>query len=344
LEQKVNKKLKITILGAGSWGTALAILLVENKHNVILWDFFEENIENIKKYGENKKFLPGIKIDKRIILQTNIEKSLQKTDVVIFAIPSHVIRNIVKLSKQFINKNMIIVNVAKGIENKTLLRMSEVIISELGKEYKNNIVTLSGPSHAEEVSRKIPTTIVATGYNENTAKIIQKTFSNKNFRIYTNCDIIGVELGGALKNIIAIAAGISDGLGFGDNTKSAIMTRGLAEITRLGVKMGANPLTFSGLSGMGDLITTCISRFSRNRGLGERIGRGETLKDILSTMIMVAEGVRTCISAYCLSKKYNVEMPITKEVYKILFKNKKPIKGVYDLMLRELKSETEFCN
>jgi glycerol-3-phosphate dehydrogenase (NAD(P)+) len=235
--------------------------------------------------------------------------------------------------------DLIIVNLAKGIENDTLCRMSEVLKEELPSNLHDKIVTLSGPSHAEEVSRKIPTTVVVAGFQEGIAKKIQQTFMNPYFRVYTNSDIIGVELGGSLKNVIAIASGICDGMGLGDNSRGALITRGLAEITRLGEKLGAKRETFAGLSGLGDLVTTCISKYSRNRFVGEQIGKGKTLDQILKEMTMVAEGIKTTKSAYHLSIRYKVEMPITEQVYRVLFEDKQPQQAIAELMTRDPKSE-----
>ncbi len=327
---------KIGVLGAGSWGMTLAVLL-SNRHKIRVWEFDKEQCDALLKDKENKKFLPGIKIPDSITISNNVEEVVDSSNIIILAVPSHIVKNLTKnIAKNL--KDKIIINVAKGIDTETLQRLSEIIYENTKN---NNIYVLSGPSHAEEVSRKIPTTVVIASHNKNIdiLKNLQKVIMTENFRVYTNEDIVGVELGGALKNIIAIASGISDGLGFGSNTKSALMTRGLAEIQRLGVKLGAKRETFSGLAGIGDLITTCISKFSRNRYVGEKLGKGKKLSDILNSMVMVAEGINTTKAAYKLSKNLNVDMPITEEVYNILFNEKNALQSVKSLMLREPKPE-----
>jgi glycerol-3-phosphate dehydrogenase (NAD(P)+) len=329
---------KTTVLGAGSWGTTLALVLNQNKHEVTCWSFDKNDIDMINKTGENKKFLPGLLLPDTINFTNDLQKSVDSAEVAIVAIPSHAVRpmiNSLELSKK---SNLIWVNVAKGIENETLLRMSQVI-ELVGQVSSDKIAVLFGPSHAEEVSREIPTAIVSASKNEETAKQVQELFMRPYFRVYSNLDIIGVELGGALKNIIAVAAGICDGAGFGDNTKAALITRGLVEINRLGIKMGAKADTFAGLSGMGDLIVTCTSQHSRNRYVGEQIGKGRSLQDVLNEMVMVAEGVKTTASAFELSQKEAVEMPITEQVYKTLFEGKPPAEAMKDLMTRASKNE-----
>lgn len=333
-------KYQIAVLGAGSWGIALALVLEHNGHRVTLWEFRADEAERLHRTRDAKEFLPGIKIPESIQVKNDFEQACSDKKILIVAVPSHVVRSVgERLKKLSFEKPPILVNVAKGVENDTLMRMSEVLEQTINWANKDNIVTLSGPSHAEEVSRQIPTAIVSAGTNLNTAEIIQQVFMNEYFRVYTNQDIIGVELGGALKNIIAIAAGICDGAGFGDNTKAALQPRGLVEIVRLGTAMGADPITFAGLSGMGDLIVTCMSRHSRNRYVGEQIGKGRKLDDILKEMVMVAEGVKTTKSAYALSKKYNVEMPITQQAYQILFEGKNARDALKELMLRGPKEE-----
>jgi glycerol-3-phosphate dehydrogenase (NAD(P)+) len=255
------------------------------------------------------------------------------------ASPAQTIRSVCTALNPILDDRRFFINLAKGVEVGSLLRMSEVIEKFIDSASKDNIATLSGPSHAEEVARGIPTSVTAASTNINFAERIQNIFSNGFFRVYRSDDVIGVELGGSLKNVVAIASGITQGLGYGDNTSGALLTRGLAEITRMGVKMGADPLTFSGLSGIGDLITTCLSKHSRNRHVGERIGQGEKLDEILESMVMVAEGVATCKSAYAMAEKYKVEMPITAEAHKVLFENKPPDRAVKDLMTRSLKEE-----
>ncbi len=330
--------MKVTILGAGSWGTTLALVLNKNNNMVTCWSFDKNDVDSIKKLKENKKFLPGITIPDRINFSNDLQASINSAEVIIVAIPSHAVRSVVQSINLSAKKDLIWVNVAKGIENQTLLRVSQVI-EEVGQVSPENIGVLFGPSHAEEVSREIPTAIVSASKSQKTATLVQNLFMTPYFRVYANLDIVGVELGGALKNIIAVAAGICDGAGFGDNTKAALITRGLVEINRLGVKMGAKPDTFAGLSGMGDLIVTCMSRHSRNRYVGEQIGKGRTLQEVLDEMVMVAEGVKTTASAYELSQKEGVEMPITGQVYKTLFEGKPPVEAMRNLMTRASKIE-----
>jgi len=329
---------KVTVLGAGSWGTTLALVLNQNNHLVTCWSFDNNDVESIKKSKENKKFLPGIKIPGTINITNDLQESINTAEVIIVAIPSHAVRSVVQSVDLSGKSDLIWVNVAKGIENQTLLRVSQVI-EEAGQVSPENVGVLFGPSHAEEVSRGIPTAIVSASVNQKTAALVQNLFMTPYFRVYANLDIVGVELGGALKNIIAVAAGICDGAGFGDNTKAALITRGLVEINRLGVKMGAKPDTFAGLSGMGDLIVTCMSQHSRNRYVGEQIGKGRKLQDVLDEMVMVAEGVKTTASAYELSKKESVNMPITEQVYRTLFEGKPPVEAMKELMTRASKIE-----
>ncbi len=330
--------MKVGVLGAGSFGTTLALVLNSNNHDVTCWSFEKETVDDIDSTGINKKFLPGVEIPKSINFTTNLNETAYDKDVIVVAVPSQAVREtVVKLENNF-NPESIWVNVAKGIENNTLFRISQVL-HDAGKLPKENIAVLYGPSHAEEVSRKVPTAIVAASESLETAEKIQKLFMTDYFRVYASQDVIGVELGGSLKNIIALAAGICDGANFGDNTKAALITRGLVEINRMGVKMGANPSTFAGLSGLGDLVVTCMSQHSRNRYVGEQIGKGRKLEEILEEMSMVAEGVKTTKSAYDLSIKDSIEMPITEQVYKTLFENKPPIEAMKDLMTRESKIE-----
>ncbi|MDD5066048.1 MAG: NAD(P)-dependent glycerol-3-phosphate dehydrogenase [bacterium] len=327
---------KIAVLGAGSWGTTLAILL-SRRHKVKVWDYDKEQCDKMNRERENKKFLPGVAIPEKIFFSSDADEILYKSNIVIFAIPTHFIRSVLKNTWDKV-RNKILINVAKGIENKSLKRISEILYETTENP---DIYTLSGPSHAEEVSRKVPTTVVIAGLNNDLRKLryLQKIFITEYFRVYTNEDITGVELGGSLKNIIAIACGISDGLGFGSNTKAALMTRGLAEIQRLGIKMGAQAQTFAGLAGIGDLITTCISPFSRNRYVGEELGKGRKIRDILDGMVMVAEGVKTTLSAYSLAQKHKVNMPIIEEVHHIIYRKKNTLKAVKALMTRDPKPE-----
>ena len=321
--------MEIAVIGAGAWGTALSILLSKKKFNVRLWEKFPDYAKFLDKKRENVKFLPKVKISKDILISSNIRYICEKAYMVIFTTPSHILRKIARKIKRFNLRNSIIVSGVKGIENKTNMRMSEVIRDELGSQ---KIVVMSGPSHAEEVVRGLPTAVAVASKDRKNAKEVQKIFSSSYFRVYINNDVIGVELGGALKNVIAIAAGVSDGLKIGDNAKAAVITRGLAEISRLGVTLGARPITFAGLSGIGDLFVTCTSRFSRNRMLGEKLSKGNSLRKILSKMEMVAEGVKTTKSAFSLSKKYGIYMPITKAVHEILFSRKSCKDAISELL------------
>lgn len=331
--------MKITILGAGSWGTTLALVLIGNGHDVQLWTYKEEQAALMQEKHENHQFLPGIFLPPQLQIVTDIESACSKRNMIVAAVPSQFLRSVIKRIAHLDLTHTIICNVAKGIENTTYMTMSEVMLDVLEHEKKDNLAILSGPSHAEEVSRQIPTAVVAASFKEKTAKVVQDAFLTPYFRVYLNDDIRGVELGGALKNVIAVAAGISDGAGFGDNTKAAIMTRGIYEITRLGVKLGAQPRTFAGLSGVGDLIVTCMSRHSRNRYVGEQVGKGRKLDDVLKEMVMVAEGVATAKSALELEKKYKVELPIITEVHRVLFEGKDARKATQDLMTRDTKGE-----
>ena len=328
---------KITILGDGGWGTTLARLLALKGYKVRLWGAFKKNIQAIVKARVNQKFLPGIKLPDTIRLTWDLPLAVQEAGLIVLAIPSPYLRKVLKRLKHLDISSAKFLTVIKGIETKTLMRISQVIRQELKKGI--GLAVLSGPTIALEVAKGIPTTAVISSPDKKLAQSLQHIFMTERFRIYTNPDMIGVELGGSLKNIIAIACGICDGLGFGANTKAALLTRGLVEISRLGAAMGAQKDTFSGLSGLGDLVTTCISPYSRNRYLGEQIGKGKRLKKILSETEMVAEGVTTAKSAYQLSKKYKISMPITEQVYLVLYKNKIPLKAVNDLMTRERKEE-----
>ncbi|MAT59559.1 MAG: NAD(P)H-dependent glycerol-3-phosphate dehydrogenase [Melioribacteraceae bacterium] len=331
--------MKVSVLGAGGWGTTLAILLHNNGHNVTLWEYKRNYAKVLSKHRENKTYLPGVKIPKEIVITHSLEDACENQYMIVIAVPSQFIRSVLDKIKYIDYGDALFVSVSKGIENDTLLTVSQIIKDDLKDIDENKIGVLSGPSHAEEVVKKIPTAVVAASKNEETAKKIQIAFMTSYFRVYSSTDIIGVELGGALKNVIAIGAGIIDGAGFGDNTKAAIMTRGIAEISKMGISLGAKPETFAGLSGMGDLIVTCMSKHSRNRYVGEQIGKGKKLKDVLKSMEMVAEGVRTCKSVYELSTKYNIEAPIVEAVYNILYLEKDPFNITYDLMTREMKSE-----
>ena len=328
---------KITILGDGGWGTTLARLLALKGYEVRLWGAFKDNIRLIAKKKVNQKFLPGIKLPDSIEFTSNLCEAVKGANLIVLAVPSQYLRQVLKQLKHLNISSAKFLSVIKGIEIRTLMRISQVIRQELKKGI--SLAVLSGPTIALEVAKGIPTTAVISSPDKKLAESLQHIFMTERFRVYTNSDMIGVELGGSLKNIIAIACGICDGLGFGANTKAALLTRGLLEIGRLGAAMGARKETFSGLTGLGDLVTTCISPYSRNRFVGEQIGKGKGLKKILSKMEMVAEGVTTAKSAYQLSKKYKISMPITEEVYFVLYKNKNPLKAVNDLMTRERKEE-----
>jgi len=331
------RKINISVLGDGGWGTTLAILLHQKGFKVSLWGAFPDYVSYLDRKRINTKFLPEIKIPRAIEITPDLSQAINAKELIIFAIPSQYLRGVLKKIRQLnYNKAAVYVSVIKGIETGSLKRMSEVIREEIGNV---RLAVLSGPTIAHEVAKGIPTTAVIVSGDKSLRKYLQGIFMTERFRIYTNSDLIGVELGGSLKNIIAIACGVSDGLGFGTNTKAAILSRGLVEISRLGVVMGAQPRTFSGLTGLGDLVTTCISLYSRNRFVGEQIGKGKTLKQIKALMLMVAEGVPTTQSAYALSLKYKVDMPITKEIYSVLYRNKSPNKAVRDLMTREKKEE-----
>lgn len=330
-------KKEVAVLGAGSWGTTLAVHLSRKGENVRLWEVSEETAEILKEKRENAAFLPSVNIPEGVFISSSLEKVIDGSEIIVLAVPSHVMREVAgKVGK--IRHEAVVVSASKGIEDGSLKCMSGVIEDEMPG---SRISVLSGPSHAEEVSKNIPTTVVVSSRDCDLAKDVQKLFMTGSFRVYTNPDIVGVELGGALKNIIAVAAGISDGLGFGDNTKAALMTRGLAEITRLGTAMGANPGTFAGLSGMGDLITTCISRYSRNRKLGQLVAQGESVESALSSIGQVAEGLRTTGCAYRLAQLHNVEVPITEQVYKVLFKGEDVRGAASGLMVRAPRAEPE---
>lgn len=331
--------MKISIIGAGSWGTTLALLLFSNGHQIFLWSYREEDYQNILQKRENVVFLPGVKIPEQIVVTKDIFEAIKNSELVVTAVPSQHLRSVISNIPYKYLAEKIIVNVAKGIEIETLKTLSEVL-SELFPEHpRGKTVVISGPSFAEEVSKKIPTAVVAASTDLSIAQTVQKIFMNQYFRVYTSNDVKGVELGGALKNVIAIGAGICDGSGYGDNTKAAIMTRGIVEISRLGSALGSNPKTFSGLSGIGDLIATCMSRHSRNRYVGEQIGKGRKLTEITNEMVMVAEGVPTTKAACQLAQEKGVEVPIIQQVYKVLFDNKEPHEATLELMLRDPKNE-----
>ena len=328
----------IAVIGGGSWGTALALTASNKGHRVKIWDLDREHLEEMEKNRENKRYLPGIKFGENLRTASTAEAAIEGTDIVLFSAPAQHFRSAFKNAVTYLTDDMIVVDVAKGIEQNTLMRMSE-IAEELrpGTKY----VVLSGPSHAEEVGRAMPTTVAAVSEDIELAKYIQDVFMTENFRVYTGTDVIGVELGGALKNIIALGAGISDGMGFGDNAKAALMTRGLAEISRLGEALGGKHRTFSGLTGMGDLIVTCTSMHSRNRRCGIMIGEGMAPALATEKVGMVVEGMFTTEAAYALAQKTGVEMPITEMIYKVIKGEKNGADAVRELMMREKKDEIE---
>ncbi len=332
-------KFPIAVLGAGSWGTTLALLLHGKGYSVRLWEFRQDAARRLIEDRENKEFLPGIPLPETLAISFDASECLQGAGVVLLVIPSQFVRGALEKTAAAIPSRAIIVNAAKGIEEETLKRPSEVVADLVPDVLPDRYCALSGPSHAEEVSRNIPTSVVAASDSLETARRVQELFFTPHFRVYASQDLVGVELGAALKNVIAVGTGIADGLGFGDNTKGALLTRGLAEMTRLGVKLGGQPRTFAGLSGMGDLITTCMSRHSRNRYVGEQIGKGKTMDQVVRSMTMIAEGVSTTRSAYHLSQREEVPMPITEAAYFVLFEGKDPAQMVTELMTRDLKVE-----
>ena len=329
---------KVAVLGAGSWGVTLARLLAENGNYVRLWCYLPEEYEMLRETRERRDILPGVVLPADVEISADAAAVASGAEVVFFVVPSFGVRSTAKLIRDVCDGSQLAVSAAKGLEEGTTSRMTEVLEEELAGGARG-YVSFSGPSHAEEVSRRVPTTIVAACREEGCAREIQELTITPYLRVYTNDDVVGVEYGAALKNVIAIAAGTADGLGYGDNTKAALLTRGLVEIARLGVARGAKPVTFTGLSGLGDLVVTCTSRHSRNRYVGEELGRGRSLDDILASMKMVAEGVRTTRAAHELAQKEGVDMPITAEMYAVMFEGKDPRAAVFDLMTREPKPE-----
>jgi len=331
----------IGVIGAGGWGTSLAKLLADKSFNVSLWMRREELRQKILQTRENSDYLPGVFLPEAIELTCKLKDAVQGKDFIVLAVPSHVVGDMVAKIKPFLRREAVIVNAAKGLAEGSLKRLSQVITEKLEPDLTCKIAVLSGPNHAEEVSRLIPTATVVASSDAEVAEKVQDIFMTSYFRVYTNSDLIGVELGGALKNVIALGAGVCDGLNYGDNTKAALLTRGLVEISRLGLALGARRGTFSGLTGLGDLFVTCNSPHSRNRYVGMMLGKGYSLEEITSNMKMVAEGIKTTRAAYELSLKYGVKMPITKEVYGILFQNRTPREAVVNLMQRQKTYEME---
>lgn len=333
----MEKMAKVSVLGAGSWGTALSLLLCKNGHEVTLWSALEDEVRMLCEKREHESKLPGVRLPEDMKITADLEDSLQDPDVAVLAVPSPFTRSTAHRMAPFVKKGQIIVNVAKGVEEHTLMTLSEIISEEIPQA---DVCVLSGPSHAEEVGKGLPTTCVVSAEKRETAEYLQGIFMSPVFRVYTTPDILGVELGGALKNVIALAAGTADGLGYGDNTKAALITRGIAEISRLGTKMDARAETFYGLSGIGDLIVTCASVHSRNRKAGYLMGKGYTMQEAMDEVKMVVEGVYSARAAKSLAEKYQVEMPIIEEVNKVLFEDKPAADAVRDLMLRDKKVET----
>ena len=331
---------KISVIGSGGWGIALAILLHKNGHNLTIWSFDKKEAEELKTTRENKTKLPNILLPEDIKVTDDLKEAVNDKDILILAVPSKAIRSVSKSLKDIIKDNQIIVNVAKGLEEDTLKTMTDIIEEEL-KEKKPQVAVLSGPSHAEEVGKGIPTTCVVSAHNKELTLHLQNIFMNPSFRVYTSPDMIGVEIGGALKNVIALAAGIADGLNYGDNTKAALITRGIKEISTLGVAMGGEQSTFYGLTGLGDLIVTCASMHSRNRRAGILLGQGKTLDEAIKEVNMVVEGVYSAKSALMAAKKHNVEIPIIEQVNAVLFENKNAAEAVNELMIRDKKLEIQ---
>lgn len=330
---------KITVFGTGSFGTALANVLAENGHSVLMWGKNENTVDEINQSHQNKRYLKDVTLIETIKATNQLEQAVNFSDIFLIALPTKAIRDVVTEINQHIKTKKTFIHVAKGIENETFKRVSEMIEDSVSKNHKNGVGVLSGPSHAEEVVIKQPTTVAASSKDEHISKLIQDLFMNDYLRVYTNNDLIGVELGGALKNIIAVASGIVAGMGYGDNAKAALMTRGLAEISRLGERLGADPMTFLGLGGIGDLIVTCTSTHSRNYTLGYKLGKGKTTEEALNEMNMVVEGIYTTNSVYHLAKAQNIDMPITNALYKVLFEDKPVKDSVKDLMGRDKKAE-----
>lgn len=326
----------VTVIGSGSWGTALAVILQRYGHQVTIWSRRQDAIDEMITTNENKKYLPNISLPEGMMFTADREKAVNQGDIIILAVPSRAVRQTAMDFAPYLKKNQVLVNVAKGLEEGSFKRLS-VVIEECVPQCE--VCVLSGPSHAEEVARDIPTTCLVAAKNEDVAKMIQKEFMCPSFRLYTNTDVIGVEMGAALKNVMALAAGMSDGLGFGDNTKAALMTRGIAEMARLGVQMGGKMETFAGLSGIGDLIVTCTSMHSRNRRAGILLGQGKSLEETLAEVQMVVEGVTTVQVACELAAVHHVELPITKAIYEVLFQGKDAKKAVLELMGRDGKAE-----
>ncbi len=327
---------KVGVIGAGSWGTALAVLLHKNGHEITVWSKFQTEIDMLNTEREHKDKLEGVKLPEDMVFTTDLEASIKGMDMLVLAVPSPFTRSTSKLMKEYVEEGQIIVNVAKGIEENTVMTLSEIIEEEIPQA---TVAVMSGPSHAEEVGRGIPTTIVVGAKKKSTAEYIRELFMNEVFRVYISPDVLGIELGGSLKNVVALAAGIADGLGYGDNTKAALITRGITEIGRLGIAMGGQFETFCGLTGIGDLIVTCASMHSRNRRAGMLIGQGKSMEEAMEEVKMVVEGVYSAKAAMQLAKKYNVQLPIIEQVNMVLFEGKSADEAVKELMVRDKKIE-----
>lgn len=334
----------IAVVGAGSWGTTLAHLLAEKGYRVDLWVFENELAESIRVSGENHDYLPGVALSANIRASNDLREVVAGRKMVVMVVPSHVYRGVASRMIPYLERDAIVVTATKGIENDTLLTMTGIWQQLLPARTRIQVAPLAGPSFAKEVARGVPTAVTVAADDLEIAQRVQGVFHTERFRVYTSLDKIGVELAGPLKNVIALAAGACDGLGYGHNTRAALITRGLAEISRLGVKMGAHPLTFAGLSGVGDLVLTCTGELSRNRTVGFQLGQGRRLDDILAEMRMVAEGVKTARSVYHLAKRWNVDMPICRQVYHVLYRGKDPREAVKEVLQRELKHEMEFAD
>ena len=341
MNQKADDSLRLGVVGAGSWGTALANLLACKGYAVDLWVFESDVCRQIEKQHENKVFLPGVTLSANLKPTNDLGRAVAAKDLVLIVVPSHVMRAVTGEMGAFLEADTLLVTASKGIENETHLTMSGIIRDTLRNWPADKLAVISGPSFAKEVARKAPTVVTAASADIGVAEKVQSVFATPYFRVYTNTDVVGVEIGGAIKNVIAIAAGVIDGLGLGLNTRAALITRGLSEIQRLGRRMGADPRTLAGIAGVGDLILTCTGDLSRNHTVGKKIGEGLSLEEILAEMRMVAEGVKTAKSVYNLARKLEVEMPICQEMYAILYEGLSPEKAVYRLMTRDLKQELE---
>jgi len=329
----------IGVIGAGAWGTALAMLLADKGHAVTLWMYEKDLAEETTRTRENRVYLPGFTLAPSIRVTSSLEAAVRDKPILLSVVPSHTVRPTATLFAPFLTRDAIIISASKGIEIETVMPLSDVFQDVLPREFHNRLCFLSGPSFAKEVAQKMPTAVALASYDAAIGKRAQDLLSNSYFRVYTNPDVIGVELAGSLKNVVAIAAGVLEGMGYGYNTMAALLTRGLAEMARLGVAMGGSPATFSGLAGMGDLVLTCTGGLSRNRSLGVRLGKGEKLADIMNGMKTVAEGVKTARAARDLAKKHGIEMPIVDEIHQLLYEGKDPKRAISDLMTRELKGE-----